>query len=79
MRIGACVPGTKVYYQPVRGVSPWFEGVVTVKPWTLGDGTFVTNLHQLEPAYGVWRNDSSKTIVHAAMVERLRLTRPKDP
>lgn len=79
MNIADCKPGARVLYQPRLGSEEQFEGVVREEPWEIGGGIFVTHLHQMEPAYGIWRGDPGKTTVHSAVVQHLKLVAPEEP
>lgn len=71
MKVEQCKPGVPVRYYPSGRAHAGFVGEVREMPWQLGDGTWVTHLHKMEPAY----RNGEKTIVHGAMVEGLKLLR----
>lgn len=56
--------GTAVSYQSSPGYH--FNGVVDGEPWQLGDGMWVVNLRDMEPAYGEFVRDPKRTRVNAA-------------
>jgi hypothetical protein len=59
-----CTPGILVRYYPGGRELPGYIGRVHQVPWRLGDGSMVTHLHEMEPAFG-------KLYVHAAFVDGL--------
>lgn len=66
---GEAKVGVRVWYYPMPGVR--FVGTVREAPWRLGDGTWVTHLHEMEPAYSVWRGTLGRTWVPAAALHCL--------
>ena len=67
-----CKPGVAVLYQPiVKPDRPKYRATVRDLPWQLGDGTWVTHLSNLEPAYA--EATGGRTVVHAAMLGALEL------
>jgi len=69
MMLENCKPGVRVRYYPSGRDRPGFVGVVREEPWQLGDGKWVTHLHQMEQAY----RGGVKTTVHGAWVDGLDL------
>ncbi len=70
MKLDDCMPGAVVRYYPSGRKAPGFIGVVRELPWQLGDGSWVTHLNPMEPAY---YRLGAKTTVHAARVDDLDL------
>jgi hypothetical protein len=68
VKLAQCRPGATVRYYPSKP-GRGFIGVVREEPWKLGDGSWVTHLHQMETAY----RDGAKTSVHAAWIDMLDL------
>jgi hypothetical protein len=75
MRLVDCAVGTKVIYYPSGREDPGFRGVVRESPWQLGDGTWVTHVHRMEPLY----RDGKTSTVYAAVVEYLDLDMATTP
>jgi len=69
MRREECGVGVRVRYYPNGTSHGGYVGVVREVPWQLGDGSWVTHLHQMEHAY---RNGERST-VYAAWVDALEL------
>lgn len=77
MRHEDCKVGMRVRYQPVmRKDEPSYEGAVREEPWQLGDGTWVTHLTDMEPAYGEATGNPGRTHVHAARMQALTAVKP---
>lgn len=63
--------GDCVIYRPSLNGPERFSGVINGEPWPLG-GRTVVRLREMEPAYGIWRGDPSRTTVSA--VDLIHLT-----
>lgn len=59
--------GDRVRYAPVLGDALEFAGVVEGVPWKLGGHTWVVTVKDLEPAYGQWRGDPTRTRLTVAL------------
>lgn len=67
-----CKVGMPCEYAPSPG--RWFRGTIAEEPWQLGDGHWVTKLHEMPPEYGEFtgkRGDKAKT-VYAASLSSMR-------
>ncbi len=70
MKIKDCIPGTRVWYTPIlENRARAFQGTVRELPWRLGDGTWVTHLTDMEPAYGQYVGLPGKTYAHAVNIQ----------
>jgi hypothetical protein len=65
-------PGLMVRYQPTLG-GPKYVGLVAEEPWQLGQGTWVTHLCSMEPAYGADTGRPGRTTVKAAALTHLEV------
>ena len=76
MKIEDCKPGVAVRYTPIIGGGESYPGIVRELPWQLGDGTWVTHLHNVE---GYTRTTCYAVDVARALAVRGTDTDPKEP